>query len=74
MPATVQKRETSHATVRDPRWQRIVGRDIGADGLFWYGVATAANAIAVAIPCHRVVRSDGEPSGALGNRAQTSAH
>jgi AraC family transcriptional regulator, regulatory protein of adaptative response / methylated-DNA-[protein]-cysteine methyltransferase len=30
----------NHATANDPRWQRIIERDSGADGLFWYGVAT----------------------------------
>jgi len=28
------------AVVRDPRWARVVARDKGADGLFWYSVAT----------------------------------
>lgn len=28
------------ATASDPRWARIVARDPGADGLFWYVVAT----------------------------------
>ena len=28
------------ATADDPRWSRILARDAGADGLFWYSVAT----------------------------------
>jgi AraC family transcriptional regulator, regulatory protein of adaptative response / methylated-DNA-[protein]-cysteine methyltransferase len=27
-------------TATDPRWQRVLARDKGADGLFWYSVAT----------------------------------
>jgi AraC family transcriptional regulator, regulatory protein of adaptative response / methylated-DNA-[protein]-cysteine methyltransferase len=28
------------ATIDDPRWKRVVERDLSADGTFWYGVAT----------------------------------
>ncbi len=28
------------AVVQDPRWTQVVARDKGADGLFWYSVAT----------------------------------
>jgi len=31
---------TQHVSAEDPRWPRIVARDAGADGEFWYSVAT----------------------------------
>jgi AraC family transcriptional regulator of adaptative response/methylated-DNA-[protein]-cysteine methyltransferase len=34
------KADTLSATKNDPRWARIVARDRGADGEFWYSVAT----------------------------------
>ncbi len=40
MAATARKKDESPATTQDPRWQRVVERDAGADGVFWYGVAT----------------------------------
>jgi AraC family transcriptional regulator, regulatory protein of adaptative response / methylated-DNA-[protein]-cysteine methyltransferase len=39
---TVSPRKTRNrsATINDPRWQKVVERDLNADGTFWYGVAT----------------------------------
>jgi AraC family transcriptional regulator of adaptative response/methylated-DNA-[protein]-cysteine methyltransferase len=40
MAASARKTNDRPATARDPRWQRVIERESGADGLFWYGVAT----------------------------------
>lgn len=38
---TIRRQRPQNDTVtRDPRWMRVVGRDRGADGTFWYSVAT----------------------------------
>ena len=42
--------ERARATKNDPRWMSIINRD-------------GANTLAVAIPCHRVVKNDGSLSG-----------
>jgi AraC family transcriptional regulator of adaptative response/methylated-DNA-[protein]-cysteine methyltransferase len=34
-------RRDGEATLRDPRWSRVVARDKTADGQFWYSVATS---------------------------------
>ena len=36
----LQKVAAATATVDDPRWARVIGRDRSADGAFWYSVAT----------------------------------
>jgi len=40
MAASAQTTKERTTTAGDPRWQRVIARDIGADGTFWYGVAT----------------------------------
>jgi AraC family transcriptional regulator, regulatory protein of adaptative response / methylated-DNA-[protein]-cysteine methyltransferase len=40
MPASARRTNDRPATASDPRWQRVIERDSGADGMFWYGVAT----------------------------------
>jgi AraC family transcriptional regulator of adaptative response/methylated-DNA-[protein]-cysteine methyltransferase len=40
MTPSLRKPAAQLATITDPRWQRIVARDLSADGTFWYGVAT----------------------------------
>jgi len=40
MTASLRKTEDQLATTNDPRWQKVVERDLSADGTFWYGVAT----------------------------------
>jgi AraC family transcriptional regulator, regulatory protein of adaptative response / methylated-DNA-[protein]-cysteine methyltransferase len=40
MAASARSNRNHPATIDDPRWQRVVERDISADGAFWYGVAT----------------------------------
>jgi AraC family transcriptional regulator, regulatory protein of adaptative response / methylated-DNA-[protein]-cysteine methyltransferase len=42
MAASVRSIRNYPATIDDPRWQRVVERDISADGTFWYGVATTS--------------------------------
>lgn len=60
------------ATVMDSRWAAVVARNRQVDGKWFYSVKTtgvycrpscATNALAVAIPCHHVVRNDGALSG-----------
>ncbi len=56
--AQEMKAEEIASTVRDPRFRAVLARDRRADG-----AELARHALAVAIPCHRVVRSDGALSG-----------
>ena len=48
-------------TVKDRRWAAVVARDPAAVKVV--AQACGANVLAVAIPCHRVVRHDGGLSG-----------
>jgi len=40
MTSTDRRADGAGAVTDDPRWARVAGRDSGADGLFWYSVAT----------------------------------
>ena len=40
MAVSIHKITHRLMTTDDPRWQQVVARDSGADGAFWYGVAT----------------------------------
>jgi AraC family transcriptional regulator, regulatory protein of adaptative response / methylated-DNA-[protein]-cysteine methyltransferase len=40
MNAAIQTNDPASATVRDPRWQALIGRDVSADGSFVYSVKT----------------------------------
>jgi AraC family transcriptional regulator of adaptative response/methylated-DNA-[protein]-cysteine methyltransferase len=40
MASAAHRIKVRPATLDDPRWQRVVKRDITADGSFWYGVST----------------------------------
>lgn len=40
MTATAKPQTEPSATETDPRWARVLARDRGADGRFWYSVAT----------------------------------
>ncbi len=40
MAAMTSPAQDGTAVRRDPRWARVAARDKGADGLFWYAVAT----------------------------------
>src|SRR5580704_11283817 len=40
MKASALKPKQTNETAQDPRWARVVARDRGADGQFWYAVRT----------------------------------